>query len=148
MYSYTFMSDGTKIIQTGEEMVICDPASCFAMPAVGGEAMMMGFLGPFALGVMQTGVLGETPGFDVETEAVTIAGRAGICVTYIPSAAIDPDVEGVRQCVDNEFGFTLLLESTDRGASVAERAMLLIEFDRPRPEDFEPTGPVADMPGG
>ncbi len=145
--SYTFSDDGGKMIQRGDELIICEESECFAMPGMGADGMlMMGMFGSAFVGalLMSGGI--DAPGYDVDTSPISIAGRDGVCITYSPSPAMDPTVESARQCVDNELGFTLLLESTDRESGETETVMRLLEFDRPRPEDFEPTGPVTGMP--
>jgi hypothetical protein len=148
--SYTFVEDGGRVIQRPGEMIICDQAGgCFTVPAVGGEEMLLAMFGGGAAGAwMLAAGAGDTPGYDVESEGVSIAGRDGVCITLTPNQAFDPDVEYLRQCVDAEIGFVLLMETRDQGADSPEQAMRLLEYALPTPDDFEPTGPVQDMPGG
>jgi hypothetical protein len=48
----------------------------------------------------------------------------------------------LRQCIDSEFGFTLLLESEASATGDIATVLELIDFAQPTADDFEPTGPV------
>ena len=76
---------------------------------------------------------------------MTIAGRSGICFTYEAPGGYGADITTLRQCIDDEFGFTLLLESSETGGPI-ERVIELTAFADPTAEDFEPTGPVTASP--
>jgi hypothetical protein len=64
-----------------------------------------------------------------------------------PQAFTGADTEFVRQCIDSELGFTLLMETKDAGGATVERVMELIDFGQPLPSDFQPTGQMMDVPG-
>jgi len=144
--SFSSPDENSRVIQRGDEMTICDDEACFSVPGAGGEQMLMGMFGTAMVGALMTGGIGDVPGLDVDTGTETIAGRTGLCFTYNPSQSFDPTVEFARQCVDAELGFTLLVESRERGSDQVETVMELLEFGRPTDEDFEPTGPVTGMP--
>ncbi len=79
-------------------------------------------------------------------EPITVAGRDGVCFTFAPPAGFEGESDLLRQCIDNELGFTLLLQTTDTTTDVVETVMELIDFSEPTAEDFEPTGPVTAQP--
>ena len=144
--------EGARIITSSDGMIICDPSGgCFQAPGsmgdLGGQGLTAGFLGPALGGYLGLAGSADTPAMDVETEQTTVAGRDGICYTFEPNQQLTPesDVERVRQCVDAELGFTLLIESQETGGEM-ENVMTLLEFEEPSPEDFEPTGEVQSVP--
>lgn len=145
--------DGGKMITAGESYIVCsgegDDAMCFTVPGTEGTDMATAFLGPFASLALslQEGMTG-TPGYEVETEQATIAGRNGVCFTYAPDAGLAAGYEYIRSCVDSELGFTLLVQVQESGASEVETVMELVSFGDPEPGDFEPTGPVTEVPEG
>ena len=145
--SFGFPEQGTRLIQGGDEIVICSEGMCFSMPAEGSADLVTGMFGGAFLAGLLTADVADLPGLSIDSEDVTIAGRDGVCFTYTPPAIVGSTTEYARQCVDEEFGFTLLLEVKDAGAEV-ERALELVEFGDPSPEDFEPTGPITEMPTG
>jgi len=104
-------------------------------------------MGPALFGLMMAeGMTGDL-GFAVEQGSQTVANRQGVCFTFRPSALLaDEDVDLIRQCIDAEFGFILIMEVREAGETEVETVMELVEFGRPRPEDFEPSGPVMTMP--
>jgi len=145
--------EGGKMITAGESSIVCsgegEGAVCFSMPNDEGVDMAAAFLGPFAgfaLSLQQG--LTDTPGYEVETEQVEIAGRSGVCFTVAPDASLGAGYEYIRSCVDAELGFTLLVQTKQTGSSEAETVMELLSFGDPEPGDFEPTGPVTEVPEG
>lgn len=102
-------------------------------------------LGPFAGGLFLAADLAEIPGADVTESTETIAGRTGLCFTFTPPAGAGFDTETVRQCIDSELGFTLLIQAQETGGDL-ETVMELLEFGDPLPDDFTPTGPVTSSP--
>jgi hypothetical protein len=145
--SFGFPEQNTRLIQGGDEIMMCSEGMCFSMPAEGSADLVTGMFGGAFLAGLLTADVADLPGLSVDSEDVTIAGRTGVCFTYTPTAIVGSTTEYARQCVDEELGFTLLLEVKESGAEV-ERALELVEFGDPTPEDFEPTGPVTEMPGG
>lgn len=144
--------DGTegKIITTGDLTIVCSPAGeaaqCFEAPAGAGLDATGGLFSPLIAGFLLTEGITEAPGFSVEQQGATIAGRSGVCFTYTPRPFIEADLEFVRQCIDAELGFTLLIQGRDSGSDTVQTFMELVEFGQPRPGDFEPTGPVTELP--
>ena len=145
--------EGGKMITAGESYIICsgegEGAMCFTVPGTEGMDMATAFLGPFASLALslQEGMTG-TPGYEVETEEATIAGRSGVCFTYAPDTGLAAGYEHIRSCVDAELGFTLLVQVQESGASEVKTVMELVSFGDPEPGDFEPTGPVTEVPEG
>lgn len=144
--------EGGKYITAGDTVIVCsgegDGSQCFEMPATEGVDMATAMLGPFAALAWSLESSADTPGYDVETEQVTVAGRSGVCFTYRPDAITGSETEFVRQCIDSELGFALLLEVKEVGADEVERVMELVAAGDPAPDDFEPTGPVMPLPEG
>jgi hypothetical protein len=146
--SFGFPEQGTRLIQGGDEIVICSEGMCFSMPAEGSADLVTGMFGGAFLAGLLTADVTDLPGLSIDSDDVTIAGRDGVCFTYTATAIVGSTTEFARQCVDEELGFTLLLEVKESDAEEAERALELIEFGDPTPEDFEPTGPITEMPTG
>jgi hypothetical protein len=144
--------EGGKFITLGDSTIICSGegagSQCFEMPAGEGVDMATAMLGPFASLACSLQGATDTPGYEVETEQVTIADRSGVCFTYRPDAITGSETEFVRQCIDSELGFALLLEVKETGADEVERVMELVAAGDPEPGDFEPTGPVIPLPEG
>lgn len=145
--SFGFPEQNTRLIQGGDEIVICSEGMCFSMPAEGSTDLVTGMFGGAFLAGLLTADVADLPGLSIDSDDVTIAGREGVCFTYTPTAIVGSTTEYARQCVDKELGFTLLLEVKDADAEL-EQALELIEFGDPTPEDFEPTGPITEMPTG
>lgn len=133
-----------KLITIGEETIFCDTVAntCFEVAGATGPGLSAGLLGPFAGGLFMAGQLDAIPGASVTGDRVEIAGRSGICFSFRPPESAGFDTEEVKQCIDSELGFTLLLETQESMDGEAETIMILTEFGDPLPEDFEPTGPV------
>lgn len=144
--------EGGRFITSGDTVIICsgegEGSQCFEMPATEGVDMATAMLGPFATLAWSLQSSADTPGYEVEAEQVTIAGRSGVCFTYRPDAITGGETEFVRQCIDSELGFALLLEVKETGADEVERVMELVAAGDPAPDDFEPTGPVMPLPEG
>ena len=142
--SITIAEANSKIIITEGMTVFCDGASnmCFEVPGAGGESMMAGFLGPIGSIFATAESGGPLADADITVEPTTVAGRDGVCFSYEPPPSLGVEYDLVRQCIDNEFGFTLLVQSSDTTDGTVETIMELIDFSQPTPEDFEPTGPV------
>ncbi|MCJ7725143.1 MAG: hypothetical protein MUP76_01955 [Acidimicrobiia bacterium] len=143
--------DEGRFLTIGDRTLICGPPGdeCIEFPAGMGMDMGQALLGPVLSGFLLTENLESTPGFTVEEGTATIAGRSGLCFTFTPSAfATGADVAFIRQCVDSQLGFILLIESMEDGAAGVETLMELLEFGLPTPADFQPSGPVTTMPGG
>jgi hypothetical protein len=145
--------EGGKMITAGESYIVCsgegEGAMCFTVPGTEGMDMATAFLGPFASLALslQEGMTG-TPGYEVETEQATVASRSGVCFTYSPDAALATGYEYIRTCVDSELGFTLLVQVQESSATEVKTVMELVSFGDPEPGDFEPTGPVTEVPEG
>ena len=140
-----------RILTIGTNTVFCGPPGpdniCFGTPGGDVSATPGGaLLGPL-FGFLFTTTYTDLPGFTVEEEGATIAGRSGRCFTVRPQAFTGADVEYVRQCVDSELGFSLLIETKDADGETVERVMELIAFGPPQPSDFEPTGQMMEVPG-
>jgi len=138
-------ADSMIIISDGIT-IFCDGGNnmCFEVPGGTGDSLAAGFLGPFASGVLAAGQDGSILGAALTEDPITVAGRNGVCFTYQPPAGADATF--VRQCIDSELGFTLLLEAGDPVADTVELVMELIDFSQPTAADFEPTGPVTATP--
>lgn len=141
---------GVKIITLEDSYIICSGegqgSQCFEMPSTEGVDMAAAMLGPFASLALSLQGMTDTPGAEVETEQVSIAGRTGVCFTYRPGAIMGGSLAYARSCIDSELGFALLLEVRQQDSDEVERLMELIAVGDPRPEDFEPTGPVIPIP--
>lgn len=136
------------MVVTEEGTLFCDAAGegCFRMgSAEQGGAMGAGGLGPF-LGfatALQEGE--ELPGATTTGEA-EIAGRTATCATY-DAAAYDQSLQGEAEyCFDAETGVMLRWSATDAEGNTT--SVEAIEIGEPDPSDFEPTGPVQEMPQG
>lgn len=143
--------EGGKMISSGEGYIICSGegagAMCLSMADSEGMDMATAFLGPFAgLALSLQEGMTDVPGYQVETQEVEIAGRNGVCFTIAPDATLGAGYEYVRTCVDAELGFTLLVQVRESGSAEAETVMELLAFADPQPGDFEPTGPVTEVP--
>jgi hypothetical protein len=138
----------TQLIRIGEESIFCDTTAnqCFALPSGAGTGFSEGMLGPFVGGLFLAAGLDQIPAADISEETTEIAGRAGICFTFSPPPDAGFDTELIRQCVDSELGFTLLIQAQETGSDTVETIMELVEFGEPLEEDFTPTGPVAEAP--
>jgi hypothetical protein len=141
-----------KMLTVGDRYIICSGegagSQCFEMPATEGVDMASAMLGPFAALAWSLQGSADLPGYEVETEQVTIGGRTGVCFTYRPAAVTGSTTEFVRQCIDSDLGFALLLEIKEAGSDEVERVMELVSAGDPEPGDFEPTGPLMTMPEG
>lgn len=149
--AYLSEQDDFHIIFGGDTMTICDAGQqqCFAIPTEGGDPSLFAgaFLSPFLASFLAFSTTGSTPGFDVDSEPVEVAGRSGVCFTVTPSAAVGADFDEVRQCVDDETGAMLLFEIKEAGGEF-ERVLELVELGDPQPSDFEPPYPLVDFPTG
>jgi hypothetical protein len=143
-----------RVLTIGDRTLICGPPgpgnTCVETPPTpgGGPSIAEGLLGPLVSAFLLELELSDAPGFSVDPSGITLAGREGICFTYTPTAYAEADVEFLRQCVDADAGFTLLIEAKDADGDTVERVMELIDFGQPQPGDFEPTGEVISMPTG
>jgi hypothetical protein len=144
--SITLPAADTKIIISEGTTTLCDGSSsmCFELPGAGGESLTTGLLGPFA-GFLSLGVE-NIPGVETSQEPITVAGRDGICFSYEPPDAVGSDTDLIRQCVDGEFGFTLLMQASAADSDDIETVMELTEFVQPTPEDFAMPYPVTSSP--
>jgi hypothetical protein len=148
--SATIIGDEGKIITIGETTIFCGPggdgeSECFESPvAAAGPSLSQGILGPVLAGFLFSEGVTDNPAFSVQEEPAEYAGRTGVCFTITPQTPSDMDF--IVQCIDGELGFTLAIEGQEAGSD-PEVVMELIEFGLPRPEDFEPTGPVTPAPG-
>jgi hypothetical protein len=144
--------EGGKLITFEDRYIVCSGegagSQCFETPASEGVNMATAMLGPFAALALSLQGMTDTPGVEVETEEVTIAGRNGVCFTYRPEAVTGSDLEFARQCIDGELGFALLLEVKEAGSDEVKRVLELLAMGQPEPGDFEPTGPVIPLPEG
>ena len=145
--SITIVEADSKIIISEGVTVFCDGASnrCFEVAGAAGENLAAGLLGT-AGSVFLAAESGGLSGADVTEESITVAGRDGVCFSFTPPAGFEGEGDLLRQCIDNELGFTLLLQTTDTTTDVVVTVMKLIDFSEPTPEDFEPTGPVTAQP--
>jgi hypothetical protein len=133
--SIVIVEDGSKIIISEDVTIFCD------------DSIVDGFLGPFGSGVFLTsGADGFVPASAIAEEPITVAGRDGVCFTYDAPAGLDSETSMLRQCIDREFGFTLLLQSEGTTTEGIETELELIDFAQPTAQDFEPTGPVVAAP--
>ena len=131
----------------GDVTIVCGPPGDQCIEIPGGGDMGQALLGPMMSGFLLTEGITSTPGFEVEQDTRTIAGRTGLCFTFRPQAfAAGADVEMISQCIDAELGFILKIETLAAGGATVENIMELLEFGQPTPADFEPHGPVTTMP--
>ena len=138
--------DDQKVITQGDELIICDASSCFRYPQDMGTNFIQAFMNPMLYSLLAVEDLNQLPGFEVEQGTQVIGGRTGICTSFTATAALGGSGDTARWCIDSELGFTLLIENRELGGEF-ERVMELVEFGPPQPADFEPTGPITDMPG-
>ncbi len=145
--SISIAEANSKIIISGGVTVFCDGASnmCFEVPGAAGDNLAAALLGP-ASSVFLASESGAFAGVDVIEEPITVAGREGICFTFTPPTGFEGDTDLLRQCIDTELGFTLLMQTSDTTTDVIETVMELIDFSLPSAADFEPTGPVTEQP--
>lgn len=145
--SITIVEVNSKIIISEGVTIFCDGSSnmCFEIPGAAGENLAAGLLGT-AGSVFLAVESGAFAGVDVTEEPITVAGRDGVCFTFTSPTGFEGETDLVRQCIDNELGFTLLMQTTDTTTDVVETVMELIDFSQPTPEDFEPTGPITTQP--
>jgi hypothetical protein len=145
--SITIVEANSKIIISEGVTIFCDGSSniCFEVPGATGENLAAGLLGPAGSVFLAAGS-GAFAGVDVTEEPITVAGRDGVCFTYAPPAGFAGDTDLLRQCIDSELGFTLLMQTSDTTTDVVETVMELIDFSLPSAADFEPTGPVTEQP--
>lgn len=138
---------GAKLITTGDQSVFCDTEAnqCFSVPDGPGAGFGAEMLGPFAGGLFLAADLADIPGAGVAESTETIAERTGLCFTFTPPAGAGFDSETVRQCIDTELGFTLLIQNQETGGEL-ETVMELIDFGDPLPDDFTASGPVSATP--
>jgi hypothetical protein len=140
---------GGQWITLGDRSILCGAGAgnqCFEMEASGGFDMASAMINPYAMLALSLEGITDTPGFEVDTSGTTIAGRTGVCFTFSPQAILVSDVDSVRDCIDDQLGFTLLLEVTPAGSATATRQMELQSVGQPQPGDFEPTGTVISVP--
>ncbi len=143
--------DGFHVIFTGGAMTICDAdqEQCFAtpeQPGVDNTLLAGAFLSPFLSSFLAFSVSNTTPGVDLSTEPIEVAGRSGLCFTLSPDAGFGADFDEVRQCVDDETGAILLFETREGGGDFV-RLMELVELGEPLPSDFSPPFPLVALPG-
>ena len=145
--SITIVEADSKIIISDGVTIFCDGSSniCFEVPGAAGENLAAGLLGT-AGSVFLAAESSGLSGADVTEEPITVAGRDGVCFSFTPPTGLEGDGDLIRQCIDNDLGFTLLMQTTDTTTGVVETVMELIDFSQPTPEDFEPTGPVTAQP--
>jgi len=140
--SVTIIEADTKIIISEGTTILCEGSTnmCFEVPGAAGESLTTGLLGPFGslLAMGRDGPLGAA----ITEEPITVAGRNGVCLTYVPPVGLEGEADQFRQCIDSELGFTLLLQVSATTPGAVETVMELIDFSQPTSEDFEPTGPV------
>jgi hypothetical protein len=137
-----------KLITIGDESIFCDTQSnqCFAVPGDAGAGASAGLLGPFASGLFLAADLDAALDVERSGDLAGVAGRSGICFTFSAPANTGFDSGIVRQCIDTELGFTLLIQIRRDGSTESETIMELIEFGEPRDDDFMPTGEVIPAP--
>lgn len=145
---FAMLFEEGRMIVTEDDTIFCDAAGegCFRMGSGSQGAMtpMGAGLGAFA-GFAQALQEGEElPGATASGEA-EIAGRTATCVTY-DAAQYDPSLQGEAEfCYDADAGVLLRWSATN--AEGTTQTLEAIEVGDPDPSDFEPTGPVQDMPG-
>lgn len=135
------------MIVTEEGTVFCDAAGegCFRMGSSQQGGQMAGGMGPF-FGFATALHEGEQlPGATTTGEA-EIAGRTASCATY-DAADYDPSLQGEAEyCFDPGSGLMLRWSGTDSEGNT--QTVEATEIGDPDPSDFEPTGPVQEMPQG
>lgn len=133
-----------KLLTIGDQTVFCDTVStaCFEIAGTGGEDLASTLLGTFAGSLLVVGYHGSPEDPAIDPESLTIAGRTAICITYIPPPESGLGESRIRQCLDSELGFTLLLETLDATGKASATVVELLEFGSPLEGDFEPTGPI------
>ncbi len=146
--SITILAVDTKIIISEDATILCDGMSslCFELPNAASDSLTSSFLGPAIDAVLTAAASGTFEGIEITQEAVIVAGREGVCFTITPPAGFSADIDLVRQCIDNELGFLLLLEARNTITGDVSVVMELINFAQPTAEDFDPTGPVTTTP--
>jgi hypothetical protein len=140
-----------RFISIGDVSMICEGNECFEIP--GGDEMAEMYLGPAMSLFAYTGAVAGTPGFTVEEGDEMVGGRFGPCFVYRRDVygldvQSDDDVEAIRQCIDAEYGFILLLQTLEAGTNEPRTVVELLDFGLPQAEDFEPTGTLVTLPTG
>lgn len=141
----------TRIITFEDRTIFCSAGTgCIELATGGGEDapgldVVRGAFGPLLASVVTADDVQSNPGIEFTTDFDEIAGRRGLCFSFDVPPDPTADVQSIRQCIDAELGFVLLMETTNL-AGVEQRVMELLEFGEPRDEDFEPTGPVTTLP--
>lgn len=137
----------TTVIISGGMTVLCDGSAgqCFEVPGSGGESLITGMLGPISSTLTALDASGVSA-VETSQEPVTIAGRDGICFTYEPPAATGVTTDFIRQCIDNELGFALLMETSESDSDEIETLLELLDFAEPTAADFETPFPVTASP--
>ncbi len=138
--------EGGKFISRGDEFILCDDTNCTVWPGEMGETYMQAAMNPMLYSLLAVENIDQLPGFAVEQGTTVIAGRQGICTSFTATAALGGSGDTARWCIDADLGFTLLIQNREAGGEF-ERVMELIEFGPPQPADFEPTGPIVEIPG-
>jgi hypothetical protein len=145
--SISLPEDSTKIIISEGSTIVCDASSstCFEIPGGGGDSLATGLLGPLSTTLLSAGP-GGIASAETTQEPITVAGRDGTCFTYTPPASAEADTDLLRQCIDNELGFTLLMQASEVGDDTISTVMELIAFAEPTADDFTPPYPVTATP--
>lgn len=139
-----------RLIRGEQETVFCGPPGedCFrSSDDQSGQPGFMGAAGAFLniTAALEEAEAGGLPGATV-TGDTEIAGRAATCATF-DAGAVNPSFQGEAEyCYDQETGVLLRWSATNQDGQT--QGLEAVEVTSPEPSDFEPTGPVRDMPGG
>lgn len=144
---FAMLFEGGKMIFDEESMIFCDPSGegCFSMPSQAGAGQMGAGLGPF-LGFTNALAEGRELPDATTTGETEIAGRTATCATFNASAYA-PTMQGEAEyCYDADTELMLRWSGTD--AEGNNQTLEAVEVGEPEESDFEPTGPVQEMPQG
>lgn len=143
---FAMLFEDGRMIVTEDESIFCDAEGdgCFRMGSGSQGGQMAGGMGPF-LGFTSALQEGEELAGTTVTGEAEIVGRSATCTTY-DAAQYDPSLQGEGEfCYDADAGVLLRWSGTDSEGTT--QTLEAIEVGDPDPSDFEPTGPVQDMPG-
>ncbi len=143
---FAMLFEDGRMIVTEDQTIFCDAEGegCFQMGSGNQGAMSPAGMGAFAgfATALQDGR--ELPGVTVTGET-EIAGRSATCSTY-DGGQYDPSLEGEAEfCYDAAAGVLLRWSATNTEGTT--QTVEALEVGEPDPSDFEPTGPVQEMPG-
>ncbi len=132
--------DSSLLIDPGDGtgVIICSRDSCVRYGGDVSEGIGAGLAAPFLVAGEFVREATGLPGFS-SSGSRTIAGRAASCAAWSYFGA------SAEACVDEATGIMLSWRAGDGSTEISWEA---VEIGEPTDADFEPTGPVQDLPYG